>query len=145
MHEARESVQGVGLEESRSFKENGSEPTTFSPFDVSECNMPTTIPLTVSPEAAARVAELGMQKEFDRMLEHTRQTVPGLQAISVNLAYDPCGSDDPRVVIDVIMADPHLEDDPTGRQWGRWFVTTFPPDVCRHFVMLAGYGDADAR
>ena len=107
--------------------------------------MTTTIPITVAPEAAARIAELGMQRELDLMLEHTRQIVPGLQAIAVNLAYDPCGVDDPRVILDVTMADPHLTDNPVQRQWGRWFVETFPPDVCRHFVMMAGYGDADAR
>ncbi len=38
----------------------------------------TTFPVSITPEAAARVAELGMQAELERMLEHTRQTVPGL-------------------------------------------------------------------
>lgn len=35
------------------------------------------VPITITPEAAARVAKLGMQAELERMLEHTRQTVPG--------------------------------------------------------------------
>ena len=47
-------------------------------------------PVTVTPEAMARIAELGMQAELERMLEHTRKTVPGLRAIEVQLAlpYD---------------------------------------------------------
>ncbi len=51
---------------------------------------PTTIRITVTPEAAVRVAELGMQAELDQMLEHTRQTVPGLKSIEVQetLPYD---------------------------------------------------------
>jgi hypothetical protein len=36
--------------------------------------MPTLeVPMTISPEAAARVAELGMQAEFERLLEQARQ------------------------------------------------------------------------
>ena len=59
----------------------------------------TTVPLTVLPEAAARVAELGMQAEFERMLQHTRQTLPGLRSIRVYLAEPYDTDNEPRVVI----------------------------------------------
>jgi hypothetical protein len=98
-----------------------------------------TVPLTISPEAAARVAELRMQRELEQMLEHTHRSVPGLRSLRVMLERDWDG-DDPGVIIEATMDDPHLADDPTEREWGAWKVTTFPPEVCWHFTMLTVYG-----
>lgn len=102
---------------------------------------PTTIPVTITPEAATRVAELGMQSELEQMLAHTRQTVPGLRSIEVReeLPYDT--DDESSIGIWVARDDPHLERDTTDREWGRWLVRTFPPDVCRYFVMISFYGN----
>jgi hypothetical protein len=102
----------------------------------------TTVPVTVEPEAAARVAELGMQAELERMLEHTRQTVPGLRAIEVQLALPYDTGDETSIIIQATMEDPHLEDDPTDTEWDKWQVRTFPPDVCRYFVLISVYGPA---
>ena len=33
----------------------------------------TTVQIAIAPEATARVAELGLQREFDMMLDHTRK------------------------------------------------------------------------
>ena len=99
-----------------------------------------TVPVTIEPEAAARVAELGMQAELERMLEHTRQTVPGLRAIEVQLALPYDTGDETSIVIQVTMDDPHLEYDRTEDEWGDWKIDTFPPGVCRYFVMLTVYG-----
>src|SRR4051794_24974808 len=52
-------------------------------------------PVTVSPEAAARVAELGLQREFEQIVEHTRQTIPGLRRLEVTLAPAHDTGDDP--------------------------------------------------
>src|SRR5579884_3757988 len=41
------------------------------------------VPLTITPEAAARVAELGMQKELEQMIAQVRRVVPDLAAIEV--------------------------------------------------------------
>jgi len=101
-----------------------------------------TVPITISPEAAARVAELGMKAELERMLEHTRQTVPGLRAIDVQLALPYDTGDATSILIESTMDDPHLEYDPTDTDWGKWQVRTFPPEVCRHFVMMSVYGQA---
>lgn len=106
-------------------------------------NLKTTIPLTITSEAAAHVAELGMQGAFEQMLEHARQTVPGLRAIEVTLEFNPETHDKPTVVIWSYMEDRGLEDDPTAMSWGRWKVTTFPPEVCEHFVMLTVPGAAN--
>src|SRR5438132_476869 len=102
----------------------------------------TTIPTTVAPKAAARVVELGFQADLERMLEHTRLTVPGLRAIDVTLEDDPCPGEDPGVVIWSHREDPGPGDDPTDRQWGEWEAQTFPPEVSQHFCMLSTYGAA---
>jgi hypothetical protein len=65
-----------------------------------------TIPLTVAPEAAARVAELGMQAEFQKMLDHIPQVVPGLCRIEVTLWVPEDFDDDPRVTIEAAAAAP---------------------------------------
>jgi hypothetical protein len=103
---------------------------------------PTTVPVTVTPEAATRVAELGMQAELERMLEHTRQAVSGLRAIEVQLALPYDTGDETSIIIQATMDDPHLEYDPIEDQLGAWQVRTFPPDVCRRFVILTVYGAA---
>jgi hypothetical protein len=60
----------------------------------------TTIPVTVAEDAAARVAQLGMQREFEQMIEHAKQALPHLRAIRVTLEYNPeCPHEDPGVVI----------------------------------------------
>ncbi len=106
---------------------------------------PTTIPVTITPEAAERLAELGMQRELDLMIEHTKQTVPGLHAITVIL--EPCYDtrDEPGITIKATVDPPNLEDDPTEMDWGRWQVRTFPPEVCEHFIMMTTYRTADER
>src|SRR5438874_13643147 len=100
-----------------------------------------TIPVTITPEAAERVAELGMQRELDLMIEHTKQTVPGLHAIMVILEprYDTGG--EPGITLEALRDKPQVTYDPTEREWGRWQVTTFPPEVCEHFIMMTVYED----
>src|SRR5438876_596829 len=105
----------------------------------------TTVPVTITPEAAARVAELGMQRELEQMIEHTKQTVPGLHAITVIL--EPCYDTrhEEGITIQALVDDPHLEYDPTEMDWGGWQVDTFPPEVCEHFLMTTTYRTADER
>src|SRR5260370_347093 len=91
----------------------------------------TTVPITVEPEAADRVAELGMQAGLERIVEHTRQTVPGLRAIEVQLALPYDTGDETSIIIQATMDDPHVEYDPTDTEWGKWQVRTFPPKVCQ--------------
>src|SRR6476661_2271694 len=42
-----------------------------------------TVSVTVAPEAAARVAELGMQVELEQMVQRVREVVPHLESIDV--------------------------------------------------------------
>ena len=106
-----------------------------------------TIPVMIAEDAAARVAELGMQREFEQMVEHIKRTAPGLRAIRVTLEYDPaCPSLEPQVVIlahrDDLSREEALEDR-TGWDWGAWQGETFPPQAFQHFVMTWVYGGPD--
>ena len=103
-----------------------------------------TIPTTVTPEAAARIAELGIQGEVDRMLEHTRQTIPNLRRIDVTLD-DPHGTgDQPYLTIWATRGDTYHPDDSSRQEWGRWKVTTFPPQVCEQITLVTSYEDGHA-
>jgi hypothetical protein len=100
----------------------------------------TTLPVTIAPEAAAHVAELGLQREFDMMLERIRKIAPGLRSITVTLAPPYDTGDEFCVLIEVVMDNPHKPYNPAVREWGNWKIQTFSPDVHRHFVLLATYG-----
>ena len=102
-----------------------------------------TIPVTVTPEAEARVAQLGFRREFETMLEHTKEAVNGLRSIAVSLEDRYDLGDDPMVLISAEVPGPGSVDDPTETLWGRWVITTFPPEVLEHFCFMEVFG-ADA-
>jgi hypothetical protein len=116
--------------------------------ETEELNMATTanVPITIAPEAAAHVADLGLQREFEQMLEHAKQTVPGLRAINVILTYDPETGDDPRVIIEAMIPEPaRPEEDTTQSDYTRWEINTFPPAVLIHFCLMTGYEAPNGR
>ncbi|MGH7174608.1 MAG: hypothetical protein ACRELF_11520 [Gemmataceae bacterium] len=59
----------------------------------------TAVPVTVTPEAEARLAELGMRKELEQMIAYVREAVPGLAAIEVTVAECYDSRDEPGVSI----------------------------------------------
>jgi hypothetical protein len=102
----------------------------------------TTVPIRISPEAAAHVADLGMRLELDRMLEHTCQTWE-VQSLEVTL-IPPCDpGEDARVVLEVTRATPREASDPFWSEWRDWMLDTFSPEILRHFNMLTVYGAAN--
>lgn len=103
------------------------------------------IPVTVAEDAAARVAEWGMQREFEQRIEHAREGVPHLPPLRVRLAYDPERPlADPGLVIgaqrDYVPSDDSI--DRTDWDYAGWLAHTFPPQVCMHVVLISVYGDA---
>jgi hypothetical protein len=98
------------------------------------------IQVTVEPEAAALVAELGMQAELEQMIDHARRTITGLQGLNVRFgpAYD---TGEERVILQAIRDPASLDIKAwTWDQWSRWEITTFSPDVFRHFTLLDEFG-----
>jgi hypothetical protein len=100
-------------------------------------NATTTIPLLITPEAETHIDQIGMRSQFEQIIEHGRRTIPGLYQLEADVEppYDLGGGD-----IILIRGYRHpsgsVEDDPTDREFGRWKVTTFPPEVCLQFVLL---------
>jgi hypothetical protein len=105
-------------------------------------NTSAAVPVTVAPEAAARIAELGMHAQVDRMLDYARQHIPELVRIEIvlNERYEedaPSG-----VAIDTYSQRPFDSADRTDAELSRWMVTTFPPEVLEH-IHLWHYLEAD--
>jgi hypothetical protein len=93
----------------------------------------TTVPVTITPEATARLAELGMLAELEQMLEHTRQVVPGLRKIEVNINLPYETHTDIGIGIEAYSTLAYVPGDRTHWDWGAWKVRAFPPEVCEHF------------
>jgi hypothetical protein len=97
------------------------------------------VPVTVTDEAKAYVAEVGMQTEFEKILDHALRTTPGLRSVEVILmpAYDTkypwvsIGAVRDMVPMDVL--------DPTDSDFSGWMSSTFPPEVWMRFGFLSGY------
>lgn len=82
----------------------------------------TSVPVTIRPNAADRISELGMQTELQQMIEHARQVVPDLAAIEVELAerYDLGG--EPGVSIIAYSDRPFIPEDNTSWEVRQWAV-----------------------
>ena len=105
----------------------------------------TDIPLTITAEAAARIAGLGMQKEFEQMIEHVREVVPALAAIEVTIAECYDTRDEPGVSIEAYSDQVFEPGDNTSEKVSRWAVDNFPPQVLEHLCILFSPGEPYAR
>jgi hypothetical protein len=93
------------------------------------------VPVTISPEAAARIAELGLRNAVGRMVDYAVQHLPELDRIEVTLydRYELC--DEPGLAIDAYS---HGRFDPAGKtdqDLDRWMVAEFPPKTLQHVIL----------
>jgi len=103
------------------------------------------IPVTVSADAEERIRELNLQRECEAMLEHTKQTVPGLRAIEVSLFFFE-DSSEPLLLITASRDSPVPEEcDLVRGQWDTWLVRTFGPEVVEWFIFDIDYDTYHAR
>jgi hypothetical protein len=94
-----------------------------------------TIPVTVTPEAAARIADLRLEAEVDRMIDHARQHLPEVERIEVVL-YDRYDlGDDPGLAVDIYSRHPFNENESISGNLSKWFVRAFPSEVLEHVIM----------
>lgn len=108
-------------------------------------NTSTDVPVTITPEAEARTAELGMRKELEQMIAHVRAVVPGLSAIDVEIAE--CYDTRDETGISIIARSERVfePEDETSEKVSRWAVTNFPPQVLEHLCILFSPGRPYAR
>jgi hypothetical protein len=101
------------------------------------------IPVTVTPEAAARIAELGFQTQIEQMIEHARH-LPDVVRIEVvlNERYDMGG--EPGVAIEAYSTRPFDPSDTLRADVGRWAVNTFPSEVLEHLLLNYNRGTPHA-
>ncbi len=94
------------------------------------------VKVTVTPEAAARVAELGFQKEFDQLIEHARTTIPGVRWIEVRMEPPYDTHDQEEAVIWIRIANNQLLNNPSVKAYSNWKLETFSSDVCRYLATI---------
>ncbi len=99
------------------------------------------LPISISVPAADRILELQAWPQFKAMLEHATQSTPGVRSIAVSLD-DQSRQSDPMILIVAEIEEfrpdtPGMADESTEWQWDRWASETFPPDILRHFCMMA--------
>lgn len=92
-----------------------------------------TIPVVVLPEAAARIEELGQRPEFERMIEHTIETLPNLRSIEVRLDLPYDTGDETSISIYAFLRRTWSLEDTTWKNWSDWKTASFPTDVWRWY------------
>jgi hypothetical protein len=95
-----------------------------------------TVPVQVTPEAAARVASLGLEVEMGRMIDYAREHLPEPTRIEVVL-YDRDEVGEPPGVA-IVVYTPFDSFDPTARmraKIGEQLVSEFAPQVLEHLLI----------
>ena len=102
----------------------------------------TTVPVTITPEAQARVNELNCQAEPARMIERVLETIPQILNVEVTafIRYDEGG--ELGVLITGATTAPREQAMPAESELTRWKFETFPPDVAEHFFFSCVYEEA---
>lgn len=102
-----------------------------------------TIPVSVTPEAAARIAQLGFQAELEQLIENARQVLPDLARIEVvlNERYD-LGAE-PGIAVEAYGKHPGASGNGTFWKLADRLVTQFPPEVLEH--LHVSYHPDDGR
>jgi len=104
----------------------------------------TTVPVTITPEAAKRTAELGFQTQVQSMIDYALQNLPDLDRIEVVLnEHDEPGIED-GLCIDVYSHHPYDPADTLDSRIIRDLITLYPPDVLIHLILDYHYGASHA-
>ena len=97
----------------------------------------TTIPVSITEEAARRVALHGARDHLETMIEWTRNNVPNLRAIVVQPGAIRLG-----ILANLVVIKAHctwneeqIRGVPVECDWADWKVRTIPLHVCRNFIM----------
>jgi hypothetical protein len=95
-----------------------------------------TVPLDVTPEAAARIKELGIQAEVERMIDHALKTVRGIRRVEITLEPVNEVYDEPylsaRAYREFALSS---ETSPELARFSDWKTQNFSPDVLWRFSL----------
>lgn len=97
----------------------------------------TTVPVTITEEAARRVARLGAKHHLETMLDWTRDNVPNLKGIVVVPGISHFEIHANQVFIDAHCTwdEEQIRGVPVECDWADWKVQAIPLHVCRNFIM----------
>jgi hypothetical protein len=94
------------------------------------------VPISVSPQARARIAALGLQTALQRMIDYMRQNVLELTRIEVVLYDRDESGEEPGVAVEAYV--PFESFDASGQtraRTGEWLVSEFSPAVLEHVTI----------
>jgi hypothetical protein len=110
-------------------------------------SMTAAVPVTIAPEATAHIAEFGLQRDFEQVLDHVLRAVPELRRVEVTV--DQClESDSPTEPALMITALVPLPEEPdVAIEWAidEWLIANFPPATGMHFVFRRSDVNANER
>jgi hypothetical protein len=89
----------------------------------------------MSPEAAARLAELGLQQVVDDLVAQAQTLLPGLRSIHLSLMPSYEMDDIPWLVLECTSARPKREARDGLVAWYTWRAGNLPFEVARQFVL----------
>jgi hypothetical protein len=105
------------------------------------------IPVQFTSEATARIAQLGIEREVQTMIEHTKQIISGLESIEVETWDDEFEPGEPHLTIVAWRPGEcqSVEDLQPMDGWYDWFSRSLGPDVRRWFSFDLLYRDTHGR
>lgn len=97
---------------------------------------PTTVPVTITPEAMAHLQQMGLEPIYRQITDHIQKTAPNLLSIETNWDYDRDAPVPERLVICPVHPAPAHVDLGWENEFDRWVIATFPHALRCHFVIL---------
>jgi hypothetical protein len=90
----------------------------------------TDIQVTITPEAQAKIDELRIRPEFERMLEQAKRTIPGVTHIEADAPWIHHYQDNPVIYLDIYIPDSAADASRALEgEYSRWLWSAFPPEV----------------
>ncbi len=77
----------------------------------------TEFPVSVQPEAAVRMAELGLQEDVDKIIEYSRSVVPNIRLVEIEIRLYYEEQRDRGISVTIWNGAPYVRKDPIYRQW----------------------------
>ncbi len=99
----------------------------------------TEIPIAISPAVTEYVAELGLQTQFQEILDKVPEYYPNPSRIKCEFDPGVPDEEDPVVIIMPTIPDRGSTDPPPHMKWLEWVATKFSGRDYRHFVVLESY------
>ncbi len=102
------------------------------------------IPVKIHDDAAARLGELGLQEEVERLIDYAQQELPEVVRIEIVLNERADPEDDSGVCVEVYGTRAFEPTDPVTRVIARWLAVNVPPTVLQHLHLCYLRGGAHA-